>query len=284
MSASAPGAASDADPIVVGHRVTPETVLGALRTQVRVIHALVLRETRTRYGEHKVGFLWAFAEPIAMIAIISTFFMAMHNDEISGMPLVAFMITGFVPFTIFRDIMQQMQGAIGQNKMLLAFPQVTTFDVILARGVLEFAVLMCVFGALLLGASLMGFEVRCENPLGVLAVCVLLAMMGTGWGFALASITPLVPSARQIVIVVLGRPLFYASGLFYTAEAVPSPVRDWLLYNPLLHLIELGRSAFFVEFESAYASWTYATLWTFGMLVFGLLVHQSLRKRATVGL
>ena len=279
MSATLPAAAPGA-----AEPVTARALAGAFATQARVIHALVLRETRTRYGEHKVGFLWAFAEPMAMVLIVSAFFLAMRSDTIGGMPIIAFMIVGFVPFTIFRDIMTQMQGAIGQNKSLLAFPQVTTFDVIIARGVLEFAVLMCVFAAMLGGAKLLGFEVRCDDPLGVLAVCVLLALMGTGWGFALAALTPLIPSVRQIVIVVLGRPLFYSSGLFYTADSLPPAIRDPLLYNPLLHLIELGRTAFFAEFESRHASWTYATLWTFAMLVFGLLVHQALRRRATVGL
>ena len=34
-----------------------------LRTQLRVTHALILRELLTRYGRHNGGFLWIFLEP-----------------------------------------------------------------------------------------------------------------------------------------------------------------------------------------------------------------------------
>ncbi len=256
----------------------------AVRTQARVIRALVLRETMTRYGEHKIGFLWAFFEPLLLITIVSLIFSAMGNDIAGGMPIVTFMITGFVPFTLFRDTMTQCQGAIQQNNTLMAFPQVTTFDVILARGLLEFAVLLSVFVILLLGATALGVDTQIDKPLGVLAACLTLSVFGIGLGFALATISPLIPSTRQFVTAILGRPLFLASGLFYTAESLPTAVRDVLLWNPVLHMIELGRSAYFVQFDSQYASWAYALSWSFGSLAFGLLVHQAVRRRAIVGL
>ena len=264
--------------------LTFESVFDALVAQIRVIHALVLRETKTRYGEHKIGFLWAFIEPLMFVAIMAAVFSSMHGDSPGGMPVVTFMISGFVPFVIFRDLMQQMQGAIAQNRSLLAFPQVTTFDVIVARGVLDFLVLLTVFGVLLGGAALLGFEVRVENPLMVLLVCMLLGIAGAGAGFLFASLTPLLPSVKQIASVVLGRPLFLSSGVFFTADSLPLPLRDWLLYNPIMHLIELGRSAFFHEFESTHASWSYALGWVVGLFAFGLIVHQAVRRRAVIGI
>jgi capsular polysaccharide transport system permease protein len=32
--------------------------------QLQVVHALVLRETRTKFGEHQLGYLWAVLEPL----------------------------------------------------------------------------------------------------------------------------------------------------------------------------------------------------------------------------
>ena len=267
-----------------GSRARPARVLAALATQLRVVHALVLRETKTRYGEHKMGFLWAFVEPLMLVAIMAAVFSGMRSDSPGGMPLVPFMITGFVPFMIFRDTMSQMIGAISQNRSLLAFPQVTTFDVILARGLLEVAVLLVVCVVLVAMAAVLGFEVRVEDPLRVLGVCLALALMGGGAGFLLASLSPVVPAARQVATVFLGRPLFLASGLFYTADTLPVTVREWLLYNPVLHLIEMVRSAFFREFESSHADPVYALSWVVGSVAIGLLVHQAMRKRAVVGL
>lgn len=264
-------------------KITLADVKGALATQARVISALILRETKTRYGEHKIGFLWALLEPIMMVAVFVGIFSAIRSDSPGGMPLVPFMLVGMVPFTMFRDTMQQMQGGINQNKQLFAFPQVTTFDVIIARGILEVLLLSGVFMLLLVGLHLGGWPINIERPLGVLAACGLLAMMGLGMGFAFASLTPIWPSMKQISSQVLGRPLFLGSGLFFIADSIPASVREYLLYNPIMHILELMRSAFFHEFESTHGSWTYATTWAICTLATGLLIHQAVRRRAIIG-
>jgi capsular polysaccharide transport system permease protein len=259
-------------------------VADALRTQIRVIHALILRETKTRYGQHKLGFLWAILEPIIMVALFVGIFSTMRNDNPGGMPLVPFMLAGIVPFAFFKDPMSQLQTAITHNKTLFAFPQVTTFDVILARGILEVLIICGVFGFMLFVAHLAGFEINVQRPLTVLGACGLLAMLGIGAGFLFASISPIVPSLRQLTSAFMGRPLFLSSGLFFTAESIPAEIRQWLLYNPIMHMLELLRGGFFYEFETAHGSWSYATTWAVCTLALGLLTHQAFRKRAIVGL
>lgn len=256
----------------------------ALSTQCRVIHALILRETLSRYGDHKLGFLWAVLEPLFFVTMMVGFMAAMNSDAPGGMPIVPFMITGFVPFLMMRNVMNQLKGAVSSNRNLLGFPQVTTFDVMFARILLEGAVMTFVFVFILGMAFLLGFEFEVENPLGVLITFFTLMLFGSGLGFLLASLIPIVPSIGQLSAMLFGRPLLLASGLFYTAASVPEPFRTWLLYNPVLHLMELLRSYFFYEFESAYGSWFYAGSCTFGLFVFGLLTHKALKRRTIVGL
>ena len=259
-------------------------IIGALTTQARVINAMMMRETLSRYGEHKMGFIWAMLEPIFMVTLLVGIMSVLRADSPGGMPVVPFMVSGFVPFILFRNTMNQMKKAIGANRALLGFPQVTTFDVIVARALLELCVMLCVFAFMLTMVHLLGYEVRIENPLGVLAVCLCLWALGSGLGFVFAALTPVVPSISQFSSLLLGRPLLLTSGLFYTAGSLPEPVRTWLLYNPVLHFMELLRSYFFYEFESIHGSWHYAGSWAFGSLVLGLLTHQALRRRAIVGL
>ncbi len=259
-------------------------IKGALVTQSRVIHALIMRETLSRYGDHKLGFLWAILEPLLMVTMIASVVSLMRGNSSESMPLVPFMITGFVPFFMFRNTMNQLKNAVASNRRLLGFPQVTTFDAIVARVLLEGGVLLSVFVFMLSMAYLIGFEFRVENPLGVLVVCLCLLLLGTGIGFVLATLIPVMPSVGQVSSLIFGRPMMVTSGLFFTAESVPEPFRGWLLYNPILHLMELMRSYFFYEFESPHGSWFYAGSWVVGTFTFGLLIHQALRRRAIVGL
>ncbi len=275
--------ALDSQPALFWHRIalTIATFGAAAATQCRVLNALILRETKTRYGNHKIGFLWALIEPSVTVAVFAVIFSAMRQDNPSGMPLVPFMLVGFVCFSMFRDPMNQMQDAIGQSRQLLTFPQVTTFDVILGRGLLSVAISFFIFVFLFFMVFLLGYEVRVERPLGVLLACLLLSVIGLGAGFLFASLIPLVPSLKQISAQILGRPLFFSSGLFFTVDTLPVEIRNVLLWNPILHCIELARSEFFYGFDTRYGSWLYACGWAFGLLSMGLLTHQAMRRRAT---
>ena len=261
--------------------ITPFRVLMAFATQVRVINALILRETKTRYGNYKIGFLWALIEPLVGVTVFVTIFYNLRSGSPSGMPLVPFMLVGFVSYSFFKDPWGSMQGAISNSRNLLTFPQVTTFDVISARGILEILVNFFVLGFLLYTANLLGFEVRVERPLGILIACGLLCIFGLGLGFLFASVEPLIPSVKQLTNV-MGRPLYFTSGLFFTADTLPAAIREYVLYNPVLHMIELLRGEFFYEFETSHGSWSYASNWAFGTLAVGLLTHQALHKRAIV--
>ena len=267
---------------IADRSITPRRVLTAFSTQIRVINALILRETKTRYGNYKIGFLWALIEPLVGVSVFVAIFANLRNDSPGGMPLVPFMLVGFICYGLFRDPWGAMQGAISNSRNLLTFPQVTTFDVITARGLLEILVTFFVLGFLLYMAHLAGFEVRVERPLGVLMACGLLCVLGLGLGFLFASLEPLVPSVKQLAAQVMSRPLYFSSGLFFTADTVPAAIREYLLYNPILHMIELVRGEFFYEFETAYGSWTYASVWAFTALAVGLLMHQAVHKRAIV--
>lgn len=251
----------------------------AVATQGRVVHALMLRETKSRFGRQKLGYLWAVLEPVAFITIFAVMFAYGDATSISGMPIVPFMITGFAPFMLFRSTMSQTLGAIETNRILLTFPQVTPTDLVFARAFLEIVTLTVVFFFILAAAYALGFEFKIERPLEMLAALACLAITGLGLGAVFAAIAPFVRSMPMVVGMVAGRPLFFLSGLFFTAEMMPGDVRELLLLNPILHMIEWLRSAFFIEFESQYASVDYATGTALVTLFLGLLMLRGLRKR-----
>jgi len=81
-------------------KIHASEIVEALRTQVRVIHALVLRETKTRYGQHKLGFVWAILEPMIMVALFVAIFSSLRNDNPGG-TLSAIYFGGYRAVCIF---------------------------------------------------------------------------------------------------------------------------------------------------------------------------------------
>ena len=113
--------------------------LDRLQSQRRVIRALIIRETRTRFGDSKLGYGWALLEPILHIALLSVAFsVLMRGQPPIGSHFFLFYFTGLVPYHIFVHTSSGMAHAIIGNGTLLQLPLVTTFDVIAARGLLEF--------------------------------------------------------------------------------------------------------------------------------------------------
>jgi len=259
------------------NRLNLSEVITALEVQGRVIKGLILRETKSRYGRHKLGFFWIFIEPIFMVGLFLAFKLIIASPTSGGMPDVYFIITGVVPFALFRQTMSMLDMSIVKARALLAFPQVTTLDVIISTVLLEFAILLFVFGVMIAGAALFTEPIKVENPLFVLYSTMLLGITGAGFGMVFASVIPLLPSVKNVSALILGRPLFFTSGVFFTLDMLPEAARDILIYSPFIHMIEMVRSGFFIQFESAYMDVHFATLFALSVFLFGLLMHVALR-------
>jgi tetratricopeptide (TPR) repeat protein len=73
-----------------------------LRTQCRVIQALIIRETRTRFGDSKLGYGWALLEPILHITLLSAVFsLMMQGRPPIGAHFFIFYFTGLIPYYMF---------------------------------------------------------------------------------------------------------------------------------------------------------------------------------------
>ena len=259
--------------------ITSSSISSAFSVQARVLYALMLRETKTRYSRMRVGYLWAVAEPMLFIGIFFLMFHLAGRPEVSGMPLLAFLVTGASPYILFRDSMQIVMSALTGNKPLLAFPQVTLFDLTIARGLLEMATHFTAALLLILAVAVFAGPLKVENMLSATFWFFSAGLLGLGAGIGFGAIATLFPSVQQLVQVLLGRPLFFISGLFFTTDMVPEKILGLALINPLLHIIELIRSAFFVEFESQHASWQYVMIFVLTVLFLGLVAQVGLRRR-----
>lgn len=252
--------------------------------QTRVVRALVLREANATFARHRLGYIWAFIEPIAFVAAFTLIVSVGGRSFQTGMPSVPFFITGIVPFFMFRDVASATFNGLTANKALLVYPQVSALDVMLARTLLEMVTGFIVFVVLLVVARWFGVDIRIERPLAVLGWLVAMGLGGFGFGAAVGAIEPLFPAIQRIMSAVVLRPLFWVSGIFFTVDMLPPNLRDPALLNPLVHVIELLRSAFFREFESRHASLSYVLFWLLIMVFLSVLLHRALRRRILIAM
>lgn len=250
----------------------------ALARQGRVMHALMMREVKSRFGKLKLGYLWAFLEPLLFIAFFAVLW-SVARETPGGMPVLSFLVTGVGAFLFFRNVMSYTGMSVVINRALLTYPQVTPFGLVVARATLEVATLTVVYTGLLIAAQSIESQIQMEEPLLLMLVLVLMAAIGLGMGLIMSTIVPLFPSMNTIIEAAISRPAFLLSGTFFTAGMMPENFRNILLVNPLLHGTELARSATFGRAQQWYGDLTYLASWAAGLVLSGLLVQLALRKR-----
>ena len=252
--------------------------------QARVIHALVLREASVKFARHRLGYIWAFVEPVAYVSAFVLILSLGGRSLPAGMPAVPFFITGVIPFFLFREVAAATLSGVTANKALLVYPQVSAFDVMIARALLEIATTIVVFVLLLGAVRMLGIEFRIERPIEAFAWLIAMGLAGFGFGAACGALEPLFPAVQRIVPAVVLRPLFWISGVFFTSGMLPPTLRDMALVNPLLHMIDLLRSAFFHEFESQYADPSYGLFSLLIAMFVACLLHRALRRHILIAM
>jgi len=247
--------------------------------QARVVGALILRETLTRYGRGKIGYLWAFAEPLLMLGVFYCLFLFRGRHLHGGMQLVPFLMTGIIVFQCIRNISSRLSTAVEANRGLLFYPQVTSLDTIIARAVLESLTFFTVFAVIIAGAWLVGWATLPDNFFGVLRALFMAAMFGLSWGIVEWAITLVWPLFNQVMRVVW-RISVFTSCVFYNIRDVPVRVQKIFELNPIANVIELLRSAYFAGYMTPVKSYAYVTEWIIVLLFMGLLMERMFRNRA----
>ena len=256
------------------------TAAQALATQGRVIHALMLREIKARFGRLKLGYFWAFFEPVMFVVILAVIFNVIGRDSPGGMPLTLFLATGIMGFIFFRGGFQFTMMSIRQNRALLTFPQVTPFELVIARAALEFVTLFIVFVMLFSAyAFVTNQSIPVEDPLRVFGALIVMHLIGFGSGVMCSALVIVYPSIQELAGAFILRPSFFISGVFFTADMMPEEVRYWALFNPVLHGMETLRSGFFPGFESEYAVPVYPVVFALVVVFLGFLVLRAFRAR-----
>lgn len=211
--------------------------------QRSVLFALILRELRTRAGKNWVGVLWTLAEPLAQTLLLISVFGILRHVASANMEFPVFLISGMMPFFLFRTLAQRLTEAIDTNRGLFSYRQVKPIDTVVARGLFESMLWLAVF---ILTVGIMawyGLDAIPKQPLELMGAVSLAAALGFGLGLMMAVLTHDRPRLRTLVRMAYF-PLYFVSGVIFSVASLPAVYQRWLLWNPLLHVVELSRNAF----------------------------------------
>jgi ABC-type polysaccharide/polyol phosphate export permease len=168
--------------------------------------------------------------------------------------------------------------AISGSASLLQLPLVTTLDLVIARGLVEFVTDALVAVILLLGFGAFGLHARPHDLFGVALALVASWLLGCGCGVVNAVANRFVKSWDKIWVQ-LTRVLYFASGIFYVPAMMPDWIRDILAWNPVLQAVEWFRSRFFEGYEPHWLDRSYLVVLAVLTVFLGLGLERRLRPR-----
>lgn len=231
-----------------------------LRTQMRVIFALILREARVRHGRARLGYTWAIVEPVLMISFLTVLFTQFRAATGPDGNFALFFATGVLAFQAYRNTSTYICNAFSANRQLFNYPMVKPIDAALARLILDgsthFFVIFLVlcFQIIFLNANLPN-----DIPHMLLAILLLMSL-AFGAGLCLAVARRFSQAVFNVYLIIMG-PAFFVSCVFYSLASVPKEFRDLLVYNPLVHGIEGFRTGYYAVYAHADVDLFYLFTW-----------------------
>jgi capsular polysaccharide transport system permease protein len=257
----------------------PRTFLQALGAQGRVVGAIMMRELHTRYGRENVGYLWMVGEPMLLAVVIGIMHLGnKHTAYLGDIQPVPFAVLGYTTFMLFRGIVNRSAGSLEANAPLLYHRQVTVLDLIVARGLLEFAstfLTMSLLMFLLCTADMAQPPIR---PLVLFAGWAMIFWYSMGHALLITALSYENRTFERLV-----HPYSYfmvgLSASFFQVGWMPPIVREILGWIPLTSLFELVRYGWFRGTNLDYFYGGYAVAVSAFMTWAGLIMLRRVQHK-----
>lgn len=248
-----------------------------LEVQQAVIKALFMREIKTRFGKYRLGYLWAVLEPAAHLMVLVVIFGFVMHRTMPDISFPVFLINGIIPFFIFSNISSRCINAIEANQGLFNYRPVKPIDTILARAVLETIIYIFVYLFLMMVLGVLGEDITINGIVILCSTWFLLFCLSCGMGMIFMVISHAFPETEKFLPIVI-KPLYFISCVMFPLHSVPKEYWPYLLWNPIVHVIEISREAVCAGYISEGADIEYLGLVSLSITALGLAVYRFREK------
>lgn len=243
------------------------------------MNAVILRDMRTRFFNHGLGFAVVPLWPLVHMGILILMHTMTGRDAaLYGDSTAVFYATGLVPTLTFMYVSRFMGFSLLTNKPMLSFPEVHVIDVMIGRAFLEivaacitlFLIIVILWG---LGQNPFPFDVE-------RAVCAYLAtvFLAIGCGTLVGVLSMFLPVMATVYALLLIC-IYISSGTMFIASNLPDELAIPLSYNPVVICVEWMRTAFFETYSDKLVSREYVLIFAIVTLCLGLGIERFFRRQ-----
>lgn len=249
----------------------------ALRRKLNVMHAVILRDIRSRYFDHGLGFLIVPLFPVGHMALLLTIYTVVDRQAIFGDDLILFFATGLIPVLMFNYVSRFMSVSLIANKSMLAFPAIKLLDIVLARSLLELVGIVIAVLFMVLIMLSVGSSATPRSTLDVLEVLLWVAVLSVGVGTVVSVVSAIYPFFAMFYSLFTAV-IYLSSGAPIYLHSFPEIVSYYCSFNPAFHAVEWIRSSYYLGYPTSQLNKVYLIGWALGSLALGLSMERVLRR------
>jgi capsular polysaccharide transport system permease protein len=240
------------------------------------MRAVMLRDMRTRFFNHGLGFLVVIIWPLAHLMLLIGIYTLFGRRAPFGDSLHIFFGTGLVPTLSFMYVSRQMVTSILANKPMLSFPAIKPTDILFGRAVLETLGSFMMAASVLVIFSLMGTQVVPYDVAGAVAALCATIYLAISVGFLVSLLAVVLPATAMIYFLIIVV-VYLGSGTLFVASYLPQQVIQYLAWNPVLHGVEWMRAAYFLGYPTQVLDKTYMLSFASVSMFVGLIIERLTR-------
>ncbi|MDI4663231.1 ABC transporter permease [Xanthobacter autotrophicus] len=258
-------------------RFAGESWRTASAMHARVVGAVIMRDLQTRFGAGYFGFLLGLVMPLGHLAIAIGVNFLIGRKPPLGTDIAIFLMTGVLPFVIWLYAHRQIMMALLQNKPLLYFPGVDAFDIFCGRICIEIVNATLIVSVVIITINYTRNGIEISNLSQFMYGLIFSIFFGIGTGVIFGALA----NFNIIALMfgnILGPLMWVISGIFFLPDEMPDIIRDYIFFNPLTHIIDYLRVAYYSEYSSSFLSIPYLLSTLAALIVLGITIVCVVRR------
>lgn len=246
-----------------------------------LLFLLVKRDFVSFYKQTILGPIWFFVQPIFTTLVYTFVFGGLANLGTDGIPQPLFYLAGITMWNYFSDCVTKTSTVFKDNANIFGkvyFPRLIMPLSIIVSNLVRFLVQFLLLLLVLVYYIFSGikFDISWYIILTPLLV-FLMALLGLGLGLIIAALTT---KYRDLAfLVTFGIQLvMYTTTVIYPLSNAPSNYKSIIILNPMTGIIEAFRFLFLGHGQLNLGILGYSVLFTFVVLISGVLIFNKTEK------
>lgn len=246
-----------------------------------LLFMFVKRDVVTVYKQTILGPIWFIVQPIMQMLTFIIIFTKVTHISTDGIPPSLFYLAGIVIWNYFSECLNLTANTFSDNADMFGkvyFPRLITPLSKIISGLIKFGIQFSIFLILYLIFLFTSSSIHFNSTLTILPILIIL-MAGIGLGFGLI-FSALTTKYRDLKFLLqFGIQLvMYATPVIYPISSIPEKYKNIFFFNPLAHIIEAFKYAFFSIGGFSFYGLLYSFTFMIILLFLGITIFNRTEK------